>query len=86
MVIAGIPENATLSVGQRNESSEYTLSAQDLANVQIRFTGSFQPVNVTITALSTELVNEDIANTSASVSIKLCTQSGKSCMVQYRQG
>lgn len=81
VLIAGIPENVTLSVGQRNGSNEYTLSAQDIANVQIQFTGRFQPINVTITAQSRELMNGDTAYASASVSIELCTQSGRSCTV-----
>jgi len=83
VLIAGIPENVTLSAGQRNGSNEYTLSAQDIANVQIQFTGRFQPINVTITAQSRELMNGDTAYTSASVSIELCSQSGRSCTVHY---
>ena len=80
VIIAGIPENVNLSSGQQSGNDEYTLSAQDFANnIEIQFTGEFQPFNFTITSRSTEMANGDTAYTTVLVSIERCT--GKSTMM-----
>ena len=73
VIIAGIPENVTLSSGQQSGNDEYTLNIQDLANVEMQFLGNFQPFNFTITSRSTEMLNGDTAYNTTSVSIELCT-------------
>ena len=73
VIIAGIPENVTLSSGQQTGNDEYTLNTQDLANVEMQFIGDFQPFNFTITSRSTEMLNGDTAYNTTSVSIELCT-------------
>lgn len=77
VMIAGIPQNVNLSSGRQSQNNEYTLNTQDLENnIEVQFTGEFQPFNFTITSQSTEMVNGDTASTTTLVSVDQCT--GKS--------
>ena len=73
VIIAGIPENVTLSSGQQIGNDEYSLNIQDLTNVEVQVLGDFQPFNFTIISRSTEMLNGDTAYNTTSVSIELCT-------------
>ena len=77
VVIANVPDSATLSVGQRMENGEYMALPRDFQEVSIELSEEFEPFNITVSALSIEKLNFDTAYTNVSLLIDFCDTTGK---------
>ena len=76
IIVAGFPENIGLAAGERDTNGDYILTPQDLPLIQVQFVGSFEPLTLSITAMSTERMNGENASTNVSVLIQPCEKLG----------
>ena len=77
IIVANVPDIATLSVGQVNENGEYIVELEELHELSIELVQDFEPFNITVSALSTEEMNSDNAYTNVSIFIDFCSSTGK---------
>ena len=76
IIVAGFPENVGLAAGERDTNGDYILTPQDLPLIKLQFVGSFEPLTLSITGMSTERMNGENTSTNVSVLIQPCEKLG----------
>ena len=72
IILSSIPEGVTPLVGQVKTTGEYVLPLDGLANTTLKFGGSIEAFNITVSAMSTEMMNSAKAYTNTSLLIQEC--------------
>jgi len=71
-VIVEVPDNVTLTAGQKDGIGKYLLSSHELENVTGEVSETIRSFSINITAASVERMNGDSDNTTTSMFIQLC--------------
>lgn len=71
-VILEVPENFSVTTGQRNTNGFHVLNSSEFGTVEILVSGVFEPVALNVSAVSTEEINGDTAYTNVSLYVQLC--------------
>lgn len=71
-VILEVPENFSVTTGQRNTNGFHVLNSSEFGIVEIIVSGVFEPVALNVSAVSTEEINGDTAYTNVSLYVQLC--------------
>lgn len=71
-VILEVPENFSVTTGQRNTNGFLVLNSSEFGIVEIIVSGVFEPVALNVSAVSTEEINGDTAYTNVSLYVQLC--------------
>ena len=74
IILSNNPEGVTSLVGEVKNAGEYILPLDDLANTTLKFgaTGSIEAFNITVSAMSTKMMNSAKAYTNTSLLIQEC--------------
>lgn len=76
IIIANVPDNGYISVGLVMDNRKYLLLPEELTDIVLVLTGPFEPFIITISALSTEVMNSEMAFSNVSLLIERCDISG----------
>lgn len=71
-VILEVPENFSVTTGQRDTNGFHVLNSSEFGIVEIIVSGVFEPVALNVSAVSTEETNGDTAYTNVSLYVQLC--------------
>lgn len=71
-VILEVPDNFSVTTGQRNTNGFHVLNSSEFGIVEIIVSGVFEPVALNVSAVSTEEINGDTAYTNVSLYVQLC--------------
>lgn len=71
-VILEVPENFSVTTGQRNTNGFHVLNSSEFGIVEIIVSGVFEPIALNVSAVSTEEINGDTAYTNVSLYVQLC--------------